>query len=71
MRPATLDPMQSRHAVKARVKARQKAGGAVIVEYAFLLVAVAIPTIMGMTAGGLAMLKDYQAARNQILQSTP
>ena len=57
--------------VAHRTKSRRNARGAVVVEYAFLLVAVAIPTVMGMTAGGLAMLKEYQASRSQILQSTP
>ena len=71
MSPSTKPaPTASRDVVR-RVRARTRARGAVLVEYAFLLVAVAVPTVMGMTAGGLAMLKEYQTSRGQILQSTP
>jgi hypothetical protein len=47
------------------------ARGAVIVEYAFLLTAFAIPAIMGIVAGGVAMLKDYQDAKTQLLRPMP
>jgi hypothetical protein len=45
--------------------------GAVIVEYALLLTFVAIPTVMGIVAGGVAMLKDYQEARSLLLRTFP
>jgi hypothetical protein len=43
----------------------------VLVEYALLLTAFAIPAMMGITAGGVAMMKDYQEARSQLLQPFP
>lgn len=45
--------------------------GAVLVEYAFLLTAVALPVMLGLVAGGVAMLKDYQEARAHILRPLP
>lgn len=45
--------------------------GAVLVEYAFLLTAVAIPVMMGVVAGGVAMMKEYREARAQILRPFP
>ena len=44
---------------------------AVLVEYALLLTFVAIPTMMGITAGGLTMLASYRASRAQIQAPTP
>jgi hypothetical protein len=41
------------------------------VEYAFLLTAVAIPTMMGITAGGAAMVREYNQARSAILRPMP
>ncbi|MGH7285272.1 MAG: hypothetical protein ACRELY_27430 [Polyangiaceae bacterium] len=40
-------------------------------EYAFLLTFVAIPTILGFTAGGYAMFQGYIRIRNHILLPTP
>lgn len=45
--------------------------GAVLVEYALLLTAFAIPAIMGIVAGGLAMMRDYQEARGVLLRPFP
>jgi hypothetical protein len=42
-----------------------------MVEYAFLLVAVAIPAMVGIAAGGVGMLKKFQRTRETILQNTP
>lgn len=50
---------------------RRASRGAVLVEYAFLLTAVAIPAMIGIAAGGAAMLKDYQAAKKQLLLPFP
>lgn len=52
-----------------RRRSRQR--GAVLVEYAFLLAAIAIPAMMGIVAGGAAMLKEYQQARAHILRPFP
>jgi len=43
----------------------------VLVEYAFLLTAFAIPAMMGIVAGGAAMLKEYQDAKAQLLRPMP
>jgi hypothetical protein len=45
--------------------------GAVLVEYALLLAAVAIPAMAGILAGGVAMAKDYKDARTEILRPFP
>ena len=54
-----------------RRRSRKGRRGAVLVEYAFLLAAVAIPTMMGIVAGGVAMFKEYKQAREQILRPFP
>jgi hypothetical protein len=57
---------------KANAKrARRRRRGAVIVEYAFLLTAVAIPAVIGIGAGGIAMLKEYKEAKKQLLLPFP
>ncbi len=53
------------------IRRRGRRRGAVLVEYAFLLTAVAIPAMMGIVAGGVAMMKDYQEARTQLLRPFP
>jgi hypothetical protein len=45
--------------------------GAVIVEYSLLLVLFAVPVMMGVAAGGAAMLRDYQKVRQTIVESGP
>ncbi len=45
--------------------------GVATVEYSLLLVFVAIPTILGFTAGGYAMYQGYIRIRNHILLPTP
>ncbi len=54
-----------------RRKSRARRRGAVLVEYALLLTAFAIPAMAGIVAGGVAMLKDYQDARSAILRPFP
>lgn len=45
--------------------------GASLVEYAFVLVAVAVPTILGVSAAGARLLTDYRAGRDHVMRSTP
>lgn len=45
--------------------------GAVLVEYALLLTFVAIPTMMGITAGGVKMLADYRSSRTTLMAPIP
>jgi len=49
----------------------RKDRGAVLVEYTLLLTAFAIPVMMGLAAGGVAMMKDYQSARDNIIRPFP
>ena len=44
---------------------------AVLVEYALLLSFVAVPTMAGVTLGGIRMLASYRSARQMILAPTP
>lgn len=50
---------------------RKRRRGAVMVEYAFLLVAVGIPAMAGLFAGGRDMYRSYRTARNHILAPFP
>jgi hypothetical protein len=50
---------------------RTASRGAVMVEYSFLLFAVALPAAAGLYAGGVQMAKDYGALRDGILKATP
>lgn len=52
-------------------RARARGRGAVMVEYALLLVAVGIPAIAGLSAGGLATYNTYVRARNAMLLPIP
>jgi hypothetical protein len=52
-------------------KHRRHARGAVLVEYAFLLVAFGIPAAIGIMAGGVAMYNQYTTAKAQILMPLP
>lgn len=50
---------------------KSRSRGAVLVEYTLLLTAFAIPAMMGIAAGGVAMMKDYQEARDSLLLPFP
>jgi hypothetical protein len=45
--------------------------GAVMVEYAFLLVAVGVPAVAGLTAGGKTMYEGYKTGRNSMISPFP
>lgn len=49
----------------------RRARGAVMVEYAFLLVAVGIPAMTGLAVGGKRMYDNYIDARSHILAPFP
>ena len=55
----------------ARKSAWRDTRGAVMVEYALLLTFVAVPTVVGLTAAGVSLLKGYIAERNHLLFPTP
>ncbi len=56
---------------KSELKRRRNARGAVLVEYALLLVGVAIPTAVGITSAGYIMLQNYQQGRDAVLSAWP
>ena len=49
----------------------RRSRGAVLVEYAFLLTAVAIPVMIGISAGGMQMLSQYRNARTSLMSPIP
>ena len=51
--------------------ARARTRGAVMVEYAFLLVAVGVPAVAGLTAGGKTMYEGYKSGRDSMLSPFP
>ena len=57
--------------MRRRPASRARRRGAVLVEYAFLLTAFAIPAMMGIVAGGVSLLRDYEDARGQLLKAFP
>ncbi|HVJ94738.1 MAG TPA: hypothetical protein VM580_33355 [Labilithrix sp.] len=50
---------------------RARRRGAVLVEYALLLTAFALPTMLGIAVGGMKMLTEYRDARDLILKPFP
>ena len=61
-----------KHSKSSQFRSRTLSGrGAVIVEYALLLTFVAIPTMMGITLGGIKMLADYRSSRTTLIAPIP
>lgn len=62
-----------RERIRPEKRQRRFAGirAAVLVEYAFLLTAVAIPAVGLIARGGVLMFQEYQAARTHILRPFP
>ena len=50
---------------------RRKKRAAVMVEYAFLLLTVAIPTTIVITGDGRVVVRQYKGLRNHILSPFP
>jgi Flp pilus assembly pilin Flp len=50
---------------------RARRRGAVLVEYALLLVAVGVPTLAGLMYGGTQMYQNYLTARESMLSPFP
>jgi len=63
--------MISRRRKHPRPSRRARSRGVVTVEYAFLLVTVAIPIILGVTLAGVTLLQRYASVRTQLLAPTP
>lgn len=49
----------------------RRSRGAVLVEYAFLLTVFAIPAMMGIAAGGVQLVRNYQDVKADILKPMP
>ena len=56
---------------KARQRRRNRSLGAVMVEYAFLLVGFGVPVMLATAAGGIQLIKGYGALRYVILHKGP
>jgi Flp pilus assembly pilin Flp len=56
---------------QAGAKRRSRKRGAVMVEYAFLLVAVVVPSAIGMLSAGVKLQAQYIHTRAAILAPTP
>lgn len=57
--------------MKRKIRRWNRRRGAVMVEYALLLVAVGIPAMAGLTYGGVKMLQNYRTARDAMLAPFP
>jgi hypothetical protein len=64
-------PDSERASRLASRRARRTRRGAIAMEYAFLLVIVGIPTVIGVIAGGVKLLNDYDVGRKAILNPSP
>lgn len=53
------------------LRRRGASRGAVMVEYAFLLVAVGVPAVAGLTAGGKTMYEGYKTGRDAMMSPFP
>lgn len=71
MRMGALSSVSKPSKATVRATARARASGAVMVEYALLLVFVVIPVFIGITTGGLEMLRDYQEGRAKMIRNYP
>ena len=60
-----------REASMSSFKRRLRHRGAVMVEYALLVSFVAIPTVIGVSAGAVLLTQNYVAQRTGILTATP
>ncbi len=56
---------------RAGRKRRRGKRGVVAVEYAFLLVTVAIPVLTALIAAGVQVVNEYTQMRNQVLHVGP
>ena len=56
---------------KVRSKVRSTAGGAVMIEYALLLVLVVVPGAAGLMAGGKRLHDEYVLTRTAVLAPVP
>lgn len=66
------DALHSRDAMFFSRSTRTRwARGAVLPEYALVVLFVAVPTLIGFAIGGYRMLDNYRGVRSNIVKSTP
>lgn len=56
---------------RSRVLLARRSRGAVLLEYALVLSAVVVPTMLGASLAGVKMLSDYRIQRDHVMRSTP
>jgi hypothetical protein len=68
---ASVQPAATSWRAAPRVAKRRRTRGAVMVEYAFLLIAFGVPTMVAGIAGGVKMVHGYTITRNLMLHAGP
>ncbi len=72
--PVPVGCLESRGARSSslnRVLRARRSRGAVLLEYALVLSAVVVPTMLGASLAGVKMLSDYRIQRDHVMRSTP
>jgi Flp pilus assembly pilin Flp len=67
----TVPPSRGAFRDRRRAKWWRASSGAVLVEYAFLLVGVAVPVMAALAAAGVQVVTGYGEVRNAILHVGP
>lgn len=67
----TRTPSERVEAAGRKPRGRRGKRGVVAVEYAFLLVTVAIPVLTALIAAGVQVVNEYTLMRNQVLHVGP
>lgn len=67
-RPRQAPP---RSGARGRAACSRRSRGAVLLEYALVLSAVVVPTMLGASLAGVKMLSDYRIQRDHVMRSTP
>jgi hypothetical protein len=60
-----------RSGARCRAACSRRSRGAVLLEYALVLSAVVVPTMLGASLAGVKMLSDYRIQRDHVMRSTP
>lgn len=74
---STSGPARCPEGCEARLGSRprgllaRRTRGAVLLEYALVLSAVVVPTMLGASLAGVKMLSDYRIQRDHVMRSTP
>jgi len=55
----------------SNLRTRLRRRAATLVEYALVLSAVAVPTVLGVSVAGAKLYRDYVSARDHVVRATP